>query len=188
MTELSRERAYELLTSHNRDESHIKHALAVEMAMRYFARYYGEDENLWGIVGLVHDLDWEECPEEHPKKGVEWLQEAGYPEEVIRGVLAHAWDITGVEPTSLMEKVIYTIDELTGFIIAVALVRPSRSLSDLMAKSVVKKWKDKAFAKGVNREIIEKGAEMLNMPLRELIEHVIQALQPIEQELGLGQA
>ncbi|HOJ81985.1 MAG TPA: HDIG domain-containing protein [Acetomicrobium flavidum] len=184
--DLSRERAYELLGLHNHDESHVKHALAVEAAMRYFARHFGEDEDLWGIVGLLHDLDWEECPEEHPKKGAEWLKEAGYPEEVIRGVLAHAWELTGVEPKSLMEKVIYAVDELTGFVIAVALVRPSRSLSDLTAKSVMKKWKDKAFAKGVNREVIEKGAQLLEMPLAELIEHVIEALRPIEQELGLG--
>jgi len=154
--------------------------------MKYFARLYGEDENLWGIVGLLHDLDWEECPEEHPKRGAEWLREAGYPDYVVRGVLAHAWEITGVEPDNLMEKVIYAIDELTGFVIAVALVRPSRSLSDLTTKSVMKKWKDKAFAKGVNREVIQKGAGLLDMPLNELIDHVIKALRPIERELGLG--
>lgn len=186
MVELTREAAYDLLAMHNRDESHIKHAIAVEAAMKYFARLFGEDENLWGIVGLLHDLDWEECPEEHPKRGAEWLREAGYPDYVVRGVLAHAWEITGVEPNNLMEKVIYAVDELTGFVIAVALVRPSRSLSDLTTKSVMKKWKDKAFAKGVNREVIQKGADLLDMPLNELIDHVIKALRPIERELGLG--
>ncbi|MBC7077930.1 MAG: hydrolase, partial [Synergistales bacterium] len=148
----------------------------------------GEDEELWGIVGLLHDLDYEEFPtiEEHTRKAAVWLEEEGYPPEVIRAVQAHGWDINGVEPRSLMEKTIYALDELTGFVIAVALVRPSKSLNDLEVKSVKKKWKDKAFARGVDRAVIEKGAELLGEPLDTLIQEVIYALRPIEKELGLG--
>ncbi|HOK19095.1 MAG TPA: HDIG domain-containing protein [Thermosynergistes sp.] len=186
--DLSRERAWQLLVSHNKEDAHLKHALAVEAAMRHFARRAGEDEELWGIVGLLHDLDYEEFPtiEEHTRKAAVWLEEEGYPPEVIRAVQAHGWDINGVEPQSLMEKTIYALDELTGFVIAVALVRPSKSLNDLEVKSVKKKWKDKAFARGVDRTVIEKGAELLGEPLDVLIQEVIYALRPIEKELGLG--
>lgn len=183
----TREEAFALLRQHNRDESHIQHALAVEAAMRYFAGLYGGDPELWGLSGLLHDLDWEECPEEHPRRGAQWLREEGYPEELVRAVLAHGWGLAEVteEPLSDMEKVLYAIDELTGFVTAVTLVRPSRSLDDLEVKSVKKKMKDKSFARGVNREIISKGADMLGKPLDWLIEQVIVALRPIQKSIGL---
>ena len=166
---------------------HIRHAYAVEAAMRWF-RENGEDEDYWGLVGLLHDIDWEEFPsiETHPMKGGEMLREKGYPEDFVHAVLAHGWEYSGIRPETLCEKYLYTIDELTGFITAVALVRPSRSLQDLETKSVKKKWKDKAFARGVNREVIEKGSELLGIPIETLIEKTILALRPVEKEIGLG--
>ena len=174
---------------HNKEEMYYRHALAVEAAMRYFARFYGEDEDFWSQVGLLHDIDWETTQSTgagHPTKGGEWLKERGYPEEFVRAVLAHGWDFSGVEPVSRMEKALFTIDELTGFVTAVALVRPSRSLQDLEVKSVKKKWKDKAFARGVDRSIIERGAALMDEPLDELIRHTIEALKPVERNIGLG--
>ena len=181
-----REKAWELLSAHNREEMHLRHALAVEGALRHFARRAGEDEDLWGIVGLLHDLDWEETPDRHCAQAAIWLEEAGYPPEFVRAMQAHGWDITGVEPQSLLEKTLYTVDELTGFLTAVALVRPSKSLQDLEVSSVKKKWKDKAFARGVNREVITRGAELLGEPLEGLIAETIQALRPLEAQIGLG--
>lgn len=180
-----------MLREHNLEINHIRHALAVEAAMKYFARVNGEDEDLWALAGLVHDIDWEttnDDPSKHTHLGASWLRDAGYPDEIVRAVLAHGWGIcSDVEPVSLMEKYLYAIDELTGFVTAVALVRPGKSLQDLTVKSVRKKWKDKAFARGVDREVIEKGTEILNKPLEDLVEGVIEALRPIEREIGLGE-
>ena len=187
---LTRERALDVLKKHNKDESHIKHALAVEGTMRHFARKMGGDEELWGVVGILHDIDWEKTmddPSRHCNLAPELLREEGVDEAVIHAVQSHGYGIcTDIRPENDMEKVLFTIDELTGLIITAGLVRPSRSLSDLEIKSVKKKWKDKAFARGVNREIIQKGAEMMGVPLDEVIEDTIQALRPIEKEVGLG--
>ncbi|MDR1515546.1 MAG: HDIG domain-containing protein [Synergistaceae bacterium] len=185
----SREESVEFFKKHNKDEMYFKHALSVEAAMRHFARLYGEDEELWGRVGLLHDIDWEttqSVENGHPVKGGEMLREAGYDEDFIRAVLAHGWDFSGVEPVSSLEKTLFAIDELTGFVTAVALVRPSRSLGDLEVKSVKKKWKDKAFARGVDREVIERGAKLMGEPLEWLIENTIAALATVEREIGLG--
>ncbi len=186
----TRERALAFLREHNKDDGHIKHALAVEAAMRFFADKMSGDVEKWGIAGLLHDVDWEktqDTPEKHTIEGARWLSEAGWPEDIVRAVLAHGWELcSDVRPESDMEKVLYTIDELTGLVVTAALVRPSRSVQDLEVKSVKKKWKDKAFARGVNRDLIVKGAEMIPMPLDTVIEWVILALRNIEPELGLG--
>lgn len=188
--DFTREQSLALFKEHNKEDMYLRHALAVEAAMRYFARRFGEDEDFWGQVGLLHDIDWEktQTAERHPMEGGEILREAGYPEDFVRAVLAHGWEYSGVEPLSPMEKALYTIDELTGFITAVALVRPGRSLADLGVKSVKKKWKDKAFARGVNREVIERGSALMEEGLDELIELTIEALRPVEREIGLGEA
>ncbi|MDR1886250.1 MAG: HDIG domain-containing protein [Synergistaceae bacterium] len=185
----TREESIEFFREHNKDEMYMRHALAVESAMRHFAKLYGEDEELWGRVGLLHDIDWETTQSVeagHPVKGGEMLRERGYDEDFVRAVLAHGWEFSGVEPRSRMEKTLYTIDELTGFVTAVALVRPGKSLRDLEARSVKKKWKDKAFARGVNREVIERGASIMGEPLDFLIENTIAGLKPVEREIGLG--
>ena len=182
----TRQEALALLKEYNKKEGLIKHALAVEAAMRYCARKRGADEEKWGVVGLVHDLDYEQFPEQHCRKTEEILTSGNWPAEYIRAVLAHGWGIcTDAEPQSEMEKVLYAIDELTGLIVATALVRPSKSLMDLKAKSVKKKWKDKAFAAGANREVIQKGTEMLGMELSELITDVIMGMREVADELGL---
>ena len=186
----TREQALAHLREYNKDESHIKHALAVEAAMKYFARQSQEDEEKWGIVGLLHDIDWEhteQAPEKHTHLAALWLKEKGYADDIIRAVQAHGWGLTSdVEPHTLMEKTLFAVDELTGLIIAAALVRPSKSLQDLQVKSVKKKWKDKAFARGVDRDVIQKGVDMLDMSLDEMIDGVLEALRPIEEELGLN--
>ena len=185
----SRDESIAYFTEHNKDPMHLKHAIAVEAAMRHFAKHYGEDGELWARAGLMHDIDYETTMSVeggHPVKGGEMLREQGYEEEIIRAELAHGWEHSGVEPKSLMEKTLYAIDELTGFITAVALVRPSKSLSDLEVKSVKKKWKDKAFARGVNRQVIERGVELMGEPLEWLIENTIEGLKPVESEIGLG--
>lgn len=182
----TRQEALALLKEYNKKEGLIKHALGVEAAMRYCARKRGADEEKWGVVGLVHDLDYEQFPEQHCRKTEEILTSGNWPAEYIRAVLAHGWGIcTDIEPQSEMEKVLYAIDELTGLIVATALVRPSKSLMDLKAKSVKKKWKDKAFAAGANRDVIQKGAEMLGMELSELITDVIMGMREVADELGL---
>ncbi|MFB0557099.1 MAG: HDIG domain-containing metalloprotein, partial [Dehalococcoidia bacterium] len=146
--------ALSLFKEFNQSESLLKHAYCVEGVMRYLARKGGEDEEKWGVVGLMHDLDYERFPEQHCSKAQEILEERGWPEEYIRAIVSHGWGICNdVEPQSKMEKTLYAIDELTGLIIAVALVRPSKSVADLEARSVMKKWKDKAFAAGVNRSV-----------------------------------
>lgn len=182
----TRDEAYALLAEYNKDESHIKHGLAVEATMRQFARRFGEDEDKWGIIGLVHDLDWEMFPTEHCARTNEILTKAGWPAEYIRAIMSHGWGMcTEVKPEHRMEKVLYTIDELTGLVISTALVRPSRSLSDLTGKSVKKKWKEKSFAAGVNREIIEQGAGMMEMDLGEVIAETIEGMKRVSSELGL---
>ena len=174
----TRDEAFGLLKEYNKTDSLIKHALCVEGVMRYMARKRGEDEDKWGIIGLVHDLDYERFPNEHCQKTEEILRKYGWPEEYIRAALSHGWEVcTDVEPLSEMEKTLYAIDELTGLVTAVALVRPSKSVMDLKAKSVKKKWKNKRFAAGVNRSIIEKGAEMLGIELTELITDVIMGMR-----------
>jgi putative nucleotidyltransferase with HDIG domain len=185
----TRDQSIAFFREHNKEEAHLRHALAVEAAMRHFARHYGEDEELWARAGLLHDIDWETTQSVeagHPALGGEMLRAQGYEEEIIRAELAHGWEFSGVEPISRMERVLYAIDELTGFVTAVALVRPSRSLSDLEVKSVRKKWRDKAFARGVDRTVIERGVELMGEPLEWLIGQTIEALRPLEKEIGLG--
>ena len=188
MTEFqpSREGAFSLLKKYNINEGLIKHALAVEAVMRYCARKRGQDEKKWGIIGLIHDLDYEQFPEQHCRKTEEILAGEDWPAEYIRAALSHGWGIcTDIEPQSELEKVLYAIDELTGLVAATALVRPSRSVMDMKAKSVKKKWKDKSFAAGVNREVIEKGAELLSIELSELITDVIMGMREVADEIGL---
>ncbi len=182
----AREEAYDLLLEYNKSDSLIKHALAVEGVMRYFARKRGEDEEKWGIIGLVHDLDYEQFPEEHCRKSDKILRENGWPEDYIRAVISHGWGLcVDVEPQTDLEKVLYAIDELTGLVVTTALVRPSKSVMDLKAKSVKKKWKDKRFAAGVDRSIIVKGAEMLGIEITELITDTIMGMREVAEEIGL---
>ena len=182
-----RQEAYELLREYNSNESLIKHALAVEGVMRYIARKRGEDEDMWGVIGLIHDLDYERYPEEHCTKTGEILREKGWPEDYIRAAVSHGWGIcSDVEPRSELEKVLYAIDELTGLVVTTALVRPSKSVMDVKAKSVKKKWKDKRFAAGVDRSIIEKGAQMLGVELTDLITDTIMGMRDVAEEIGLG--
>ena len=182
----SREEAYELLTEYNENDSLIRHALAVEGVMRYCARKRGEDEEKWGIIGLIHDLDYEQFPEEHCRKTAEILEENDWPEEYIRAAISHAWGTySEVEPQTELEKVLYAVDELTGLVAASALVRPSKSVLDMKAKSVKEKWKDKRFAAGVDRSIIEKGAEMLGVELSELITDTIMGMREVAEQIGL---
>ena len=183
----TREQAWQLLTEFNETTRMLKHALAVEAVMRHMAAKMGGDMDTWGIVGLIHDLDFEKYPDQHCAKTGEILAERGWPEELIRAAVSHGWGIcSDVTPESDMEKTLYAIDELTGLVAATALVRPSRSLADLKAKSVKKKWKDKSFAAGVDREIITKGAEMLGVDVSELITDVIEGMKPVADELGLA--
>ena len=181
----TREEALALLKKHNKSDALIKHALAVEAVMAQFAQKFGEDEEKWRVIGLAHDLDYERYPEEHCRKVREILEEEGWPEDYIRAIQSHGWKICSeVEPVERMEKVLYTIDELTGLIVATVLLRPSRSILDLTTKSVKKKWKQKVCA-GVNREIIEEGAQLLGMDLTEVIEETIRGMQKAAEELGL---
>ncbi len=181
-----REEVLSLLKEYNKNDALIKHALAVEAVMRYCARKRGADEEQWGLIGLIHDLDYEQFPDQHCHKTKEILTSRGWPAEYIRAVVSHGWGLcTDVEPQSELEKVLYAIDELTGLVAATALVRPSRSVMDMKAKSVKKKWKNKAFAAGVNRDVIEKGAEMLGMELGELITDVIMGMREVADEIGL---
>ena len=182
----TRPQAYSLLTQYNQNEGLIKHALAVEGVMRSAARKRGEDEDKWGIIGLIHDLDYEQFPEKHCRKTEEILKENLWPQEYIRAAISHGWGIcSDVEPRSELEKVLYAVDELTGLVATTALVRPSKSVMDLKAKSVKKKWKDKRFAAGVYRSIIEKGCNMLGMELTELITDTIMGMRQVAAEIGL---
>ena len=182
----TREEAIALLREFNESDSLLKHAYSVEGAMRFLARKHDEDEEKWGIVGLVHDLDYERFRDQHCEKTRQILQEREWPEEYIRAVVSHGWGMHNeVEPKSLMEKTLYTIDELTGLITAAALVRPSKSVMDLEAKSVMKKWKDKSFAAGVNRSVIEQGTGMLGVELRDIITDTILGMREVAERIKL---
>jgi len=183
---ITRQEAWALLTEFTQNESLLKHALAVEAAMRAYARRFGEDEELWGIVGLIHDFDYEQHPtaDEHPEVGARILEERGWPSEIVRAIRSHA-EYLGVTRDSLMEKALFAVDELTGLITAVALVRPSKNIADVEVKSVRKKWKDKLFAAGVNRHDIELGAVEMGVELDEHIGVVLAAMQGIASDLGL---
>jgi predicted hydrolase (HD superfamily) len=187
MGQPSRKDAFELLKRYNSGDSLIRHGLAVEAVMRHFAKLMNEDAEKWGIIGLVHDLDYEQYPAQHCKKSKEILEAENWPDEYIHAVLSHGWGIcTEVEPAAIMEKVLFTIDELTGLITASVLVRPSRSIFDLETGSVKKKWKVKTFAAGASREIIEKGAVMLGMELDYIIEQTIMGMRTVASDLGLA--
>ena len=178
--------ALALLKEFNKSDNLLKHAYSVEGVMRYMARQMGEDEKKWGIIGLVHDLDYERFPEQHCTKTEEILEERGWPEEYIRAVVSHGWGLRNdVEPQTAMEKTLYAVDELTGLITAVAIIRPSKSVADLEARSVMKKWKDKAFAAGVNRSVIAKGAAMLGVELREMVTGAIMGMREVAHRIGL---
>ena len=182
-----REESLELFRKYNKTESLLKHALAVEGVMRYMARKHGEDEEMWGVIGLMHDLDWEMFPESHCIKTAEILRENNWPDEYIRAILSHGWNIvTDVKPESLLEKTLYAMDELTGLVATSALVRPTKSVMDMGVKSVKKKWNDKRFAAGVDRSIIENGAEMLGVEISVLIEDCIMGMREVADEIGLA--
>ncbi len=183
---LSREEAWELLTEYTKTPALQAHALAVEATMCHFARLNGEDDEVWGVAGLLHDLDYEQFPEEHCKKAVEIMREHGVDEVYIRAMSCHGYGLcTDTKPESQMEKVLFTIDELTGLINAVCLMRPSKSVLDLEVKSVKKKFKDKRFAAGVNRDVIRSGCEMLGMELDEVIQETIAGMKEKAEEIGL---
>jgi putative nucleotidyltransferase with HDIG domain len=183
---MNRQDAYKLLTEYTKKDGLIKHALAVEAAMRAYARKFNEDEEIWGTIGLIHDFDYEKYPtaEEHPYKGADILRSKGVPEDWIKTILSHA-SYTGVSRDTLISKTLFAVDELCGFITAVAYVRPNRKLAEVKVKSVKKKMKDKAFARQVNREEITEGAEKLDVPLEEHIDNIITAMQEISDQLGL---
>lgn len=189
---MTRDEALALMHEHTESDALRKHMYAVEQAMRLCAEKFGEDEDRWGVVGLLHDFDYEKYPNHehsptdgHPAWGVRLLRERGLPEDMCEAILGHA-QYSGVPRVSPMAKALFAVDELCGFLVACALVRPSKSLHDLEVKSVKKKLKDKAFARGVNREEVSQGAEELGVPLDEHIRFVIEALRPIEERLGLG--
>ncbi|GFZ25787.1 HDIG domain-containing protein [Lacrimispora indolis] len=183
---LTRDEALALLKEYNESDALVKHGLAVEGVMRHFARKYGEDEEKWGIVGLLHDLDYEKYPDQHCVKVQEIMQERDIDPEIIRAVASHGYGIcVDIEPQSKMEKVLYTIDELTGLVNATAIMRPSKSVLDLETKSVKKKFKSKGFAAGVDREIIKKGCERLEMDLGDVIEEVILGMREVCDAIDL---
>ena len=183
---VTRDEAWKLLTAHNKEAMHIKHAIAVEAAMRAYARKFGEDEELWGVVGLIHDLDFEEHPTlgpgQHPFAGARMLEDLGWPPVIVKAVLSHATYSGAVRETP-MEKALFAVDELTGLATAVALVRPSKNIAEVEVKSVRKKWKDKAFARAISREEIEQGAAELGVALDDHIAIVIDALKGVAAEL-----
>lgn len=182
----TRDDALSIFKEYNKSDSLLKHALAVEAVMRHFARKRGQDEEQWGVIGLIHDLDYEQFPDRHCEKSAEILRDHRWPESYIRAVVSHGWGIcTDVKPESELEKVLYAVDELTGLVTTTALVRPSKSVMDLKAKSVKKKWKDKRFAAGVDRSIIDRGAEMLGMERTELITETILGMREVAATIGL---
>ncbi len=187
MDVMSRDGTIEFLRRHVKTEMLMKHLYTVEAAMRGYARRYGEDEDRWGIAGLLHDFDWEICPtpEEHPNYGAQIMRDHGYPEEMVRAVLTHG-EHTGIPRESLMEHTLFAVDELSGFIRAVALVRPSKSLDDVTPRSVRKKMKDKAFARDVNRDDIVRGAEELGVDLDEHIAFIVESMKPIAGRIDLA--
>jgi len=181
-----REDAFLLLKKYNKKDALIRHAFAVEAVMGHFARRFNEDEEKWRVIGLVHDLDYELYPEEHCHKCVELFKEHNWPEEYIRAVISHGWGLcTDVKPETNLEKTLYAIDELTGLVASSALVRPSKSILDIKAKSVKKKFKDKGFAAKVDRAVIQKGADMLEMDLGTLITEVIEGMRSAAEKIGL---
>jgi putative nucleotidyltransferase with HDIG domain len=184
--ELNRDNAWALLTEFTKSDSLRKHALAVESAVRGYARKYGEDQEVWGVVALLHDFDYERYPDlvDHPIRGSEILRERGYPEFVIRAILSHA-DHTSTPRESALEHALFACDEMAGFITAASLVRPSKSVLDLEPSSVIKRMKDKAFARNVKREDLRKGAAELGIPLEEHIANVIASMRERADELGL---
>lgn len=186
---MNRDEALALVREYVKNENLVRHMLAVEAAMRFYAEQYGEDVETWGLVGLLHDFDWEIHPtlEEHPQAGAPILLANGVPEPIVRAILSHA-DHTGVPRLRRMEKALYACDEITGLVMAVALVRPSRSLLDMSYTSVKKKWKDRAFAAGANREEIEKATQEFELELWTHVENVILALRRIAPQLGLAGA
>jgi putative nucleotidyltransferase with HDIG domain len=182
----TREEAYALLTEYNDQDGLIKHALAVEAVMRYGARKRSLDEETWGIVGLVHDLDYGRFPDQHCTMTARILRERGWPEELVHAVVSHGWGLcSDVEPSTEMEKVLFAIDELCGLVTAAVLVRPSKSLHDLEVKSLRKKWKDRSFAAGANRDVIEKGAAMLGASVDDLMADAIAGMREVAGALGL---
>lgn len=182
----TRERAHALLEKYNKTDSLLKHAYAVEGVMRHMAAKAGEDAEKWGIIGLIHDLDYEMYPDQHCRMTEKILRENNWPEDYIRAVLSHGWGIvTDVEPLSRLEKTLFAIDELTGLVATSALVRPSRSVLDMEVRSVKKKWNDRRFAAGVDRKIIEKGAAMLGVTTDELISDCILGMRAVAEETGL---
>ena len=183
---MDREQAWMILTEHTKSDSLIKHGLAVEAAMRTYAKNHGGNEETWGIAGLLHDFDYEMYPslEQHAVEGAKILKERGCPEEIVQAVLSHS-DHTGVERSTAMERALYAVDELTGLIAAVALVRPSKSVLDVDVGAVKRKWRDKAFARGVSREDITKGAQELGVEMDQHIGFVIEAMKSIAPQLGL---
>lgn len=195
MSRISREEAFELLKKYNSDPFHIQHAITLEAVMKWYAEElgYGDDAEYWGIVGLLHDIDFEVAPEEHCLKAPELLREAGVGEDIIHSVCSHGYGITvgcgatiDVKPEHQMEKVLFAVDELTGLIWAAALMRPSKSTKDMELKSLKKKYKSKGFAAGCSREVIDRGAEMLEWPLDELLSKTLKAMAETEDQV-LGQ-
>jgi predicted hydrolase (HD superfamily) len=187
MEHITREAAFELLKKHNKDPFHIQHGITVEHVMGWYAKElgYGDEADYWGIVGLLHDIDFEEYPEQHCIKAPELLREAGVGEDIIHGVCSHGYDITvDIKPEHEMEKVLYAADELTGLIWAAALMRPSKSTKDMELKSLKKKYKSKGFAAGCSRDVIEKGAAMLGWELDTLLERTLAAMQASEDAVN----
>jgi putative nucleotidyltransferase with HDIG domain len=184
---MNRDEAWRLLTEYTKNESLLKHAMAVEAAVRGYARKFGEDEEGWGMTALLHDFDYERWPTlgDHPVKGSEILREKGYPEWMIRAILSHAMEITGVTRDSLLEKTLFACDEMAGFLTAASLVRPSKSILDLEANSVIKRMKDKAFARAISRDDLRAGAELLGLPLADHITNCITFLRERADALGL---
>ena len=185
-TKPTREEGLELFRKYNKSESLYRHALSVEAVMRYMARKNGEDEEMWGVIGLIHDLDYEMYPEQHCRMTEVIMREEGWPEEYIRAVISHGYGIcSDAQPQTLLEKTLYAIDELTGLVTTSALVRPSRSVLDMEAKSVLKKWNDRKFAAGVDRSVIEKGAADLGVELKDLVADAIAGMREVAEEIGL---
>ncbi len=193
MSEITRDEAFTLLKKYNQDPFHIQHALTVEAVMKWFAREldYGAEEEYWGMVGLLHDIDFEQYPEEHCLKAPELLREGGVPEDMIHAVVSHGYGITigcgvtlDVKPEREMEKVLFAVDELTGLIWAAALMRPSKSTKDMELKSLKKKYKSKGFAAGCSREVIERGAQQLDWDLEKLLSMTLQAMADCEDEIN----
>ena len=176
--------ALALLESWVENDGLRKHMLAVEASVRHYARIYGEDEDLWGMAGLLHDLDWERYPDEHPRRGLAELEDLGYPDVILQAIRAHAPERTGVEPDVMLDRVLFACDELSGLVYACCLVRPN-GIDDLKPKSVTKKLKDKAFAAGVNREDVARGVELLGIERNEHIQNVIDGMRNIADVLGV---